>query len=76
MKSSGKRMKKLLRKLKLVIHDDFLVRLGEVLIRVFFLSFIRDPYPFSLGWGEKRAKLTSLQQIIFLPLWVLLLFTK
>ena len=67
-------MKKLLRKLKLVIHDDFLLfQLGEVL-EGFFASFIRD-YLFSLGW-KKKAELTSLQQIIFLPLWVLLLFTK
>lgn len=43
MKSSGKIMKKLLRKLKLVNHDGFLVSIGRT-FGIFF-SFTENPYP-------------------------------
>lgn len=58
MKSSGKRMKKLLRKLKLVNHDDFLVQLGEVLGGV-FSSLLLETIPFHSAGKKGRSSLPS-----------------
>lgn len=67
-------MKTLLRKLKLVIHDDFLVQLGEILGH--FFSFTENHYPNFTQLKKKGFKFTYSTRTPAMPLWVMVIFTK